>query len=245
MAHAATGHIVTSTDLPQGVKDKFGDLAVLTGTALHDLWSEGMTAAIDSWYVAAGGIPSFVSTAADVGSLTIIGILTADGSEGIETFNLTGAAPIALPSGDSYTCIPRMYYEAPVTGHQPVGKITASIGGVTISVINIGEGQTLQAFDVIPAGCVGYLTEADRVSGLGDEIVVDLYTSATPATSWRLRHRWRGDASPSRRVWGLESDPKTGRELVAGTRIKQTVKRVAGGASQRMSGWFKYVRYAV
>jgi len=214
-------------------QNKFGDNPAVAGTEY--IWELGTT---DGWYVPAGSACTVeMAAGAETGTLTVTGILTADGSEVTETKAMTGTTPVALDH--SYKCIYRMSYDS--GGLDPnVAQILAkeTTGPSTIATIGAGQGQTLQAFYVVPtdyssARLIHFYSQA----GKGDEISGELMIASS---SWRVRHKFRGTDQLNKKWWGSYDHPEMGILLAPGDLVKVRAVRVGG---TRMSAGFIIALY--
>jgi len=126
------------------------------GTALASfstVWTAADTSAtaLYNWGHSAGTLSVVSTSGSDVTDVTIQG-LDADYNFVEETFTLTGTTPVV--GATSFTRVNRAFMNTATN----VGKIQASIGGVVVTEIGVGFGQTLQCFYTVPAGKTGYMT---------------------------------------------------------------------------------------
>jgi len=220
------------------IVDKFGDDdAVDSNADKADLWPLGSNANRDVWWVPGGTIPTFKSTDnLDVGVVTLQGLDLAGASQE-ESVTLTGTT--LKSATKTFTVIYRETYEAAIPGHGPLGTVTTykADGTTAIAVLREDEGQTFQAFFVIPAWKIGYLCCAHKEAGKGDEIVAHLFVRPAGGNTWKAKFIFRGSDGRTTHVWAPTWAPSLSPvTMVAGTQIKLALTQIGG---TRCSGGYR------
>ena len=158
------GIIIANNDLGDGYSAVFkhGYHATFTNGAQESYWDKGGAYPWAAW--ATPGTVSLVSTAADTGTITVVGVDENFAPQTV-SYTLTGVTPVVTT--ESWARICSMMYDDPSTSN--AGVVTATIGGTVIAQINVGNGATQMAQYTVPAGYTAYIMQGTANIGKGND----------------------------------------------------------------------------